>query len=157
MLHIREFHPADFEQLWRIDQACFTAGISYSREELAHYMKIRGSFTLVGELADEGKGSGVAETVGFVLATLDWRGAGHIITIDVLAEVRRRGLGSQLLAAAEARLSEQGCTRVLLEVEVDNRAAIAFYKRHQYAVLKTLPRYYLGTLDALLMGKKLSR
>ena len=151
MMRIRESGLADFDQLWRIDQQCFSSGIAYSREELAQYMKIRGAFTLAGELQD----GTPARIVGFVLATVDRRGAGRIITIDVLEEARRHGLGSQLLEAAEARLGQQGCTRVLLEVAVDNAAAIAFYKRHQYAVLKTLPRYYLDTLDALLMEKKL--
>ncbi len=152
MLRIRQSTPADFDELWRIDQACFTSGISYSRDELAQYMSIPGAFTLVAESDDE-SAAGIA---GFVLAARDRRGSGRIITIDVLQEARRRGLGSQLLAAAEARLREQGCERVLLEVAVDNAAAIAFYMRHRYAVLKTLPRYYLGTLDALLMGKKLA-
>ena len=153
MLRIRESGLADFDRLWQIDQQCFSSGIAYSQEELAEYMGIPGSFTLAGETAEEGRASRI---VGFVLATRDRRGAGHIITIDVLEEARRRGLGSLLLAAAEARLGEQGCKRVLLEVAVDNAAAIAFYKRHGYAVLKTLPRYYLGTLDALLMEKKLA-
>lgn len=152
MLRIRESGLADFDQLWRIDQQCFTSGIAYSREELEQYMRIRGAFTLAGERVEDGQ-EGI---VGFVLATRDRRGTGHIITIDVLEQARRQKLGSQLLQAAEARLAEQACTRVLLEVAVDNRAAIAFYKRHQYAVLKTLPRYYLGTLDALLMEKKLA-
>ena len=151
MLRIRESRPEEFDELWRVDQQCFSFGIAYSREELAQYMRIPRAFTLVGELLD-----GEAGIAGFVLATLDRRGTGHIITIDVLEEARRHGLGSQLLKAAETRLGEQGCTRVLLEVAVDNRAAIAFYKRHQYSVLKTLPRYYLGTLDALLMGKGLT-
>lgn len=153
MLRVRESRPEEFDELWRIDQRCFTSGIAYSREELAQYMSIRGSFTLVGEQQDGGEAPGA---VGFVLATRDRRGTGHIITIDVLEAARRHGLGSQLLEAAEARLVEQGCTRVLLEVAVDNAAAIAFYKRHGYSVLKTIPRYYLGTLDALLMGKTLA-
>lgn len=153
MLRIRESGLADFDQLWRIDQQCFSSGIAYSQEELAQYMRIRGAFTLAGEMED---GTGNFRVAGFVLATPDRRGTGRIITIDVLEEARRHRLGSQLLEAAEARLGEQGCTRVLLEVAVDNNAAIAFYKRHQYAVLKTLPRYYLGTLDALLMEKKLA-
>ncbi|HXZ27110.1 MAG TPA: GNAT family N-acetyltransferase [Terriglobales bacterium] len=153
MLRIRESGLPDFDRLWQIDQECFSSGIAYSREELAEYMGIPGSFTLAGEIAEAG---GSAHIVGFVLATRDRRGNGHIITIDVLEEARRRGLGSQLLAAAERRLAEQGCKRILLEVAVDNAAAIAFYNRHQYAVLKTLPRYYLDTLDALLMDKKLA-
>ncbi len=150
MARIRESGFPDFDQLWRIDQQCFTSGIAYSQEELAQYMRIGGCFALAAESAD-----GTGALAGFVLATLDRRGVGHIITIDVLPQAQRQGLGSQLLAAAEARLGEQGCTRVLLEVAVDNHAALAFYQRHQYAVMRTLPRYYLGTLDALLMEKTL--
>ena len=33
--------------------------------------------------------------------------------------------------------------------------ALRFYKRHRYSVLKTIPRYYLDSIDALLMGKRL--
>jgi ribosomal protein S18 acetylase RimI-like enzyme len=44
---------------------------------------------------------------------------------------------------------------VLLETGVDNDSAIRFYKKHGYTILRTIPRYYMGQLDAFLMGKKL--
>lgn len=144
---LREFRPTDLDALWRIDQLCFMDGISYSRDELAYYISMRGAFTLVADT----DGTIAAYIVGF----RDRRGVGHIITIDVLPDHRRSGVGSQLLAAAEQRLADSGCARVLLEVAVDNAPAIAFYKRHHYSVLKTIPRYYLNSLDALLMGKTL--
>ena len=144
---IREATTADFETLWSIDQQCFVEGISYSQAELRHYMKRRAAFTLVKEDED-----GVA---GFVVAESSRRGAGHIITIDIRPRARRSGYGSELLRAAEQRLRAGGCGAVLLEVAVDNDDAIRFYKRHGYSVVKTIPRYYLDSLDALLMGKPL--
>jgi [ribosomal protein S18]-alanine N-acetyltransferase len=144
---IREATAADFRTLWQIDQECFATGISYSQAELRHYMKRRGAFTLVKE-----NGSGIA---GFLVAESSRRGAGHLITIDVLPRARRAGIGTELLRAAEQRLLASGCGAVLLETAVDNVAAIRFYKRHGYSVLKTLPRYYMGSVDALLMGKRL--
>jgi len=144
---IRDATPADFDTLWRIDQQCFVPGISYSKEELRHYMKRRGAFTLVRE--DE---HGIA---GFLVAEQSRRGTGHIITIDVLPRARRSGMGSELLNAAEDRLRRARSEGVLLETAVDNDAAIRFYKRHGYVVLKTIPRYYLDSVDALLMGKRL--
>jgi ribosomal protein S18 acetylase RimI-like enzyme len=45
---------------------------------------------------------------------------------------------------------------VSLEVSVDNPVALRFYKKMGYSVLKVLPKYYLGTVDGLLMGKKLN-
>lgn len=142
---IREARPADFDRLWLIDQQCFVAGISYSREELAAYTGLKDAFTLVAE--PEG------EVRGFVVARRSRR-RGHIITIDVLPGTQRSGLGSALLAAAEQRLHDAGCKSVWLETAVDNAAAIAFYKRHGYAVQAVLPRYYLDSVDAFVMAKR---
>jgi ribosomal protein S18 acetylase RimI-like enzyme len=55
----------------------------------------------------------------------------------------------------EARLRTAECKAVYLETAVDNDTAVRFYKRLRYSVLKTIPRYYLDSIDALLMGKKL--
>jgi ribosomal protein S18 acetylase RimI-like enzyme len=44
----------------------------------------------------------------------------------------------------------------MLEVAVDNRAGLSFYKKHGFSVVRTLRRYYPGGLDGLLMGKKVS-
>jgi len=38
---------------------------------------------------------------------------------------------------------------------VDNRAALAFYKTHEYNVVKTIPRYYSDGVDALVLKKDL--
>ncbi len=138
-------------QLWRIDQECFAPGISYSRAELAYYMAQPGAFTLVAE-DTAGKRP---QIVGFLVAACQRRGLGHLITIDVVAAARRAGAGSRLIAEAEARMRDAGCSALYLETAVDNMAALAFYQHHGYSVLRTLPRYYHGELDALLMGKRL--
>ena len=144
---IRDYRPDDFDSLWKIDQLCFARGISYTRRELAFYIARKLGFTLVGER--EGK------IVGFVVVDRDRQGQGHVITIDVLPEARRSGLGSQLMTAAEERLRTLGCSVVILETAVDNAAALAFYKRHGYSVIHTLPRYYLNSIDALVLAKDL--
>ena len=145
---IREYRPSDFETLWKIDQVCFAQGISYTRRELAFYIGQKRGFTLVAET--DGK------IVGFVVIDRDREGQGHVITIDVLPEARRSGLGSQLMTAAEERLRTLGCSTVFLEAAVDNAAALAFYKRHGYSVVQTIPRYYLDSIDALVLVKDLS-
>lgn len=164
LFSLRDFHKADFETLWHIDQQCFAPGISYSRPELAAYIRMVGAFTVVAEAtvqAAEVPASRAGETppvsviVGFVVASLNLRHAGHIITIDVIAEARRSGVGSSLLNAAEKRLQSAGCAQVRLETAVNNSAALAFYKCHGYAVTKTIPRYYPDGLDAFVMQKDL--
>lgn len=158
-LALREFRSGDFEVLWSIDQKCFPVGIAYSRRELADFIRRRGSFTLVAEAA-VGDGNRTSQTEGasvngFVVAEANRRGVGHIITIDVLAAARRSGTGSQLLQAAEDRLRAAKCHTVILETAVDNKVALAFYKRHQYEVINTLPRYYSNGVDALVLQKDL--
>jgi ribosomal protein S18 acetylase RimI-like enzyme len=61
-----------------------------------------------------------------------------------------------LIEALERRFNDSGCTAVLLEVAVNNQAALTFYIRHGYNVLKTLREYYPGGLDGLLMGKRIA-
>jgi len=145
---IREFQKRDFDTLWQIDQACFDPQLAYSRPELALYIRRSGSFTLVAE----GESGAI---VGFIVAEARRRN-GHIITIDVLAETRRTGLGSALLQAAEERLLGAGAEVVMLETPVNNEAAIRFYKQKGYFVEKTVAGYYSGHLDALVMSKDLS-
>src|SRR5215467_1261714 len=103
---IRDYKPEDFESLWRMDQECFPAGISYSKQELRGFMRHRGSFTLVATNENE-------ELQGFIVAHC--RGLGHVITIDVGLGARRSGVGSLLLRSAEDRMRAAGCTAVELE------------------------------------------
>jgi len=147
---IRPYQPQDFDELWQIDQQCFAAGIAYSRRELATFINHYRAFTLVA-------GDGRFPIAGFIVAESDPAGAGHILTIDVRPQAQRTRCGSALLQAAEQRLVKDGCKAVLLETAVDNAAALAFYKRHGYAVLETIPRYYLDSVDALVMGKHLTK
>jgi len=153
VLKLREYRPEDFERLLEIDQVCFVEGIAYSVRELRHFLSRPLAVRLVGEQAGKIKGFIIADRFR---PRRSQQSMGQIITIDVLPEARRTGLGSRLLQAAEEKLKEHGCTYVSLEVAVDNLAAIRFYKKHNYVGLKVLPNYYLDSIDALLMGKKLS-
>lgn len=144
---IRDYKPEDFESLWRMDQECFPRGISYSRQELRGFVGHRGSFTLVAHNEKEG-------LQGFIVAHCGV--SGHVVTIDVGPDARRAGIGSLLLRSAEERMRSAGCEIVGLETAVDNAAALAFYKRHGYSVIRTWPRYYANGVDALVLAKDLN-
>ena len=140
-----------------MDQICFDPQLAYSRPELAVYMRRPGAFTLVAVSPSDDPGQNgtiSGRIVGFIVAETRRR-AGHIITIDVLPETRRAGVGSALLQAAEERLRRAGAAVVELETAVDNEAAIQFYKRKEYFVEKTVRGYYSNQLDALVMRKDL--
>ena len=147
---LRDFESDDFHTLHALDQACFPPGISYSRRELAFYLSARGVFTTVAET--ESKQPQIA---GFIVAQKRPSGIGHVVTIDTDEKYRRHGLGSLLMKSVEDRLRDAGCHGMVLETAVDNAAAIAFYKRLDYSILKTIPHYYQGRLDAYVMIKQL--
>jgi ribosomal-protein-alanine N-acetyltransferase len=154
---LRKYRPEDFDQLVEIDQACFVEGIAYTSDEMRYFLEMPSALTLVAteDLARED------ETIeGFIIADRyrqrrSSRTMGRIITIDVTARARSAGVGTLLLTGAEKELKQAGCDYVVLEVAVDNDHALRFYKKHGYCVLKVLPRYYLDSIDGLLMGKKL--
>ena len=164
-LPCESFGATDFDSLWRIDQECFAPGIAYSRTELAAYIRLRGAFTVVAVPLPDGPRSvgrtrelsveSPPKVLGFIVAQANRRGIGHILTIDVPPASRRFGIGSKLLATAEDRLCAAPCHSVVLETAVDNSAALAFYKRHQYSVVKTIPRYYSNGVDAFVLEKEL--
>jgi len=136
---------------------------------MAFYMRRPGSFTLVAEAEGgevRGNGRAPAGTPGFVISGVNILGfivaetrrkSGHIITIDVVAEARRAGVGAALLRAAEDQLLRAGARAVALETPVTNAAAIRFYKQKGYFVEKTVAGYYSGQMDALVMTKELAR
>jgi len=146
---VRDYRREDFDTIWVIDQECFPSGIAYSRFELKMFLRRRGAFGLVAESLEP-----PAIILGFVVAE-SGRRAGHIITIDVREETRRSQVGSSLLSAAERRLRSSNCHNIALETAVDNVGALAFYKRHGYDVIKTIPRYYSNGVDALQLEKNL--
>ncbi len=175
---LRDYRRGDFEALYAIDRRCFDPGIAYSRRELQSFIERKHSFCIVAETespagsseppaamaeprtapySTPGKGSGNTRPgiAGFVLVEIHHQGYGHVITIDVLSEHRRRQLGSLLLQAAEQRVRKIGGFIIVLETAVNNHAALAFYERHGYKVLQKLPGYYGKRLDAWFLSKRL--
>jgi len=141
---LRPYEPRDFAALYRLDQACFPAGIAYSKMMLRYFLKLPSADGTVAE--DAGK------VVGFIL-TEENPPLAHIITLDVAEAYRRQGVGSALLAESERNLARRAVRTILLETATDNDAAVAFWQRHGYRIEATLKRYYLSRTDAYEMRK----
>ncbi|HXE31080.1 MAG TPA: GNAT family N-acetyltransferase [Terriglobales bacterium] len=137
---------ADTRALWELDQRCFPPGIAYSQAEIRSMLRQDGFHR--GIERDDAPG----EFAAFVLSQRHGH-RGHIITLDVGAEYRRRGLGAALLAAAEQYFQAQGTIGMRLEAAVNNRPALQFYTRCGYRVVRPLPGYYAEDLDGLLLHK----
>lgn len=71
----------------------------------------------------------------------------NIHDLAVLPEFRGKGVGRQLLEAAEAKASELGCCKLTLEVRADNSRAREVYKQFGFGDFttgtKAVPTYFL--------------
>jgi ribosomal-protein-alanine N-acetyltransferase len=143
---LRPYQPSDFENLYRIDQACFPPGIAYGRPEMKFYLRSKGSHCLIAEVDGE---------VGGFILTEQSAEIAHIVTLDVLEAYRRRNIGSRLLEAAEQAAAVQGARLMYLETATSNKAAIALWKKRGYREIVTIAGYYGPGLDAFEMHKTL--
>jgi ribosomal-protein-alanine N-acetyltransferase len=152
---LRPYRPEDLERLFEIDRACYPPGIAYSRRMLRSFLEWPGAECILAqvEAAEVAAGPAIA---AFIITESDAL-RGHILTIDVLEEYRRRGLGSALLQRAEQSLFSRGVRTVELETATDNKPAVAFWQQHGYRTRGLLKRYYLGRDDAFAMTKQLTK
>ncbi len=117
-----------------------------------------------------GKSFYVAETidgriVGYVMCRVELKPgffkkflvrSGHIVSIAVLKDHRRRGLGYALMVYAMKSLYEEyNCGETFLEVRVTNNPAINLYTKLGYRIVKVIHHYYLDGEDAYVMARPL--
>ena len=95
--------------------------------------------------------------VGFALALALGEEA-EIVSLGVLPEHRRRGIGSALLDAICGEARSRGTARVVLEMASDNEAASALYAGRGFRVVGLRRNYYRRTerlVDALILQVQL--
>lgn len=144
----RDVRPDDLERLWRLDRLCFEPGIAYSRRELTRFLELPRAVGIVAEV-----GTGVC---GFALAYREPPEVVHLVTLDVHPDWRRRKVGRRLLEAILDRAAAAGAELAVLQVDVRNSGAIAFYRTFGFRQSGRLSSYYGRGLDAFEMSSELA-
>jgi ribosomal-protein-alanine N-acetyltransferase len=81
---------------------------------------------------------------------------GHVISIAVLQEYRRRGIGSALMSEALKIFEKKyDVDSVYLEVRVSNQPAINMYEKFGFVKARIIRGYYRDGEDAYVMVKRL--
>lgn len=93
--------------------------------------------------------------VGFVVANREPPRIGHIITIDVVGNCQRQGVGRELMNAAENWARKARLRIMYLETAEDNLAAQNFYEARGYRKVDKVERYYNNGQAAWVMIKHL--
>jgi ribosomal-protein-alanine N-acetyltransferase len=135
---LRDLRAGDLEAAHALDQACFEPEISYSRAEIRSFTARPGAIALAAEAGGALAGFAIAERRG---------PRGHIVTIDIAAAARRRGLGRRLFGELLRRLEDAGASQIRLEVDVRNAGAIRFYEGLGFQRTRVLRSYYGKGLD----------
>jgi len=144
-LRIRNFHAEDFDELYRIDQVCFPPDIAFTRGEIVFYLSHPKSMAWLAEW--DGR------ILGFVLARVEDGSRAHVLTLDVVPDVRQHGIGTALMKRLHQELRKQRIGLSILEVGVLNTPARRLYEKLQYRYEATLAGYYRGREDAYRMVK----
>ncbi len=77
----------------------------------------------------------------------------HLSLLAVHPGVRRRGIGSSVLAWLEKVANVAGISRIRLEARQDNVPALAFYRKHGYHERATVLGMYQGMEDGVRLEK----
>lgn len=124
---VRPYRDADFAAIDALWSIVFPDDPPYSRAAVAIPLKQRMGDDLFL----------VAEADGRIVGTAmaGWDGhRGWLYSVAVDPAVRRGGIGTALIRAAEERLTALGCAKINLQVRADNAPVAAFYTRLGYAV-----------------------
>ncbi len=141
-----ELSKKDIEEIYEIDRICFPPEIAFDKETFSLYIEDNNTIKIGARLDNK--------IIGFILVYLFYE-FGEILTIDILPEYRRMGIGKILMKEAEKRMRENSVIKVFLEVAVNNKPAIEFYKKLGYRIEGIIPSYYPPDIDAYSMEKEL--
>lgn len=148
---VYEIHPLTdkhLEEILKLNLRCFKEGENYTKYTFTYLLNEPNCLSYRAVTP-------TGQMVGFVFVLADQDGTGHITTIGVAPEHRRRGLANQLLRHAEEALRKRDVKTVMLEVRVGNILAQNLYRQFDYAVVQRLAQYYNNGEDGFLMVKSL--
>jgi ribosomal-protein-alanine N-acetyltransferase len=80
---------------------------------------------------------------------------GHIVSIAVLPQARRKGAAKALINKALEGMAYYRAKQGFLEVRVTNEIAIYLYKQLGFEITRTISGYYSDGEDAYVMTKKI--
>ncbi len=145
---VRPMTISHLDECWRLDQRCFVDGEAYSRDTFEYLLTSNESVSY--RAVTQG---GVM--VGFIVGLVEADHTGHVTTLGVAPEHRRRRIAERMLLKVEDGFRHRNVRMIRLEVRAVNSGAQALYRNLGYIVTQRLPRYYSNGGDGLLMVKSL--
>ena len=149
-MHYRLFEPADFHELYAIEEVCFQPPERFTRR---YMRRLIGSASSATWIAEEN-----SKMNGFAIVEWAEQGSGviaYIATIEVMPEFRKHGIGAELLRRLEGSANAERAVAIWLHVDMENAAAIRLYERLGYANSGRAENFYARNRPAAIYVKHL--
>ena len=134
------------DKLVEIEGQCFDQE-AFSKRQISYLLTGYNTIALVAKAN--------SEIAGFIIAQVEVENDvlyGHIITINVSPNYRRKGIGRKMLQEIEEMLKQKGIMECHLEVRENNSAALHLYQNNGYKKVGKLEKYY-GKANGLYLKK----
>ena len=141
----------DLKALHKIERECFTIE-AFTKQQMTRLLENPNTISLVARMNND--------IAGFIIGSienLDNTKAGHVYTLDVAINHRRKGVGLRLLQGLEHIFAKEGVKICLLEVRLDNMAARELYQKQGYTEVAPLKDYYHRGIHGIHLEKKLAK
>ncbi len=144
-VQIRWLIRRDMREVLRIEQESFE--FAWTEEDFLCCLRQRNCIGMVAEQDDR--------IVGFMVYELH-KDRLNILNFAVAADVRRLGIGNQMVTRLIDKLSQQRRKEILLEVRERNLSAQLFFKHQSFRAVRVLRGHYDDTAeDAYIMQFRL--
>ena len=124
------------DTLYKIEKQCFKKE-AFSKQQISYLLTDYNSISFAAYVN--------GELAGFIISRIDIersQSTGHILTIEVIPQHRRKGIAQKLLCEVENTVKQKGAKECRLEVREDNTAALNLYQKLGYKKIAKLDNYY---------------
>jgi ribosomal-protein-alanine N-acetyltransferase len=152
---LRKFTPDDLQSVMQINRVCLPENYTDF-----FFIDLRERFPETFIVAEED-----GKIIGYIMCRIEvglsnfglggLMRKGHVVSIAVLPQSRRKGVAQALINTANDGMRYYKAKQCFLEVRVTNDAGIALYKKLGFEVSRTINGYYSDGEDAHVMTKKL--
>ncbi len=152
---LRKFSMSDLNAVIEINRVCLPENYSQF-----FYVDLYRRFPETFLVAEED-----GKVVGYIMCRIEvglgdigftgLRKKGHVVSVAVIPEHRKKGVGEALVSSAMESMKTYGAKQCYLEVRVSNDPAVNLYKKLGFEVTRTAQGYYADGEDAYVMTKKL--
>jgi [ribosomal protein S18]-alanine N-acetyltransferase len=153
---LRKFEPDDLQDVMHINRVCLPENYTDM-----FFMDLHERFPEAFIVAEEDH-----ELIGYIMSRIEVGLSnfglgglirkGHVVSIAVMPQARRKGVAAALLNAAMAGMCNYKAKQIYLEVRVTNEAGVNLYKKLGLETMRTITGYYSDGEDAYVMSKKLA-